>query len=186
MNVSVSSLSLSPKSYLLLLLQQGLVDRRHDAATRERHVLEQAAEVVVVAHRQRHGARVDALALARRLRRQLHQLRRQVLERRRKVHLSASADAAREAALAQHRADAPDREDEAGAIARRGLISLLFLFLPSSLLLAGLLARLRGRHVFLELRFGCVEDCASTKRKVRNRITIDKTISGKRRTSTLA
>ncbi|GET93931.1 histone H2A, putative [Leishmania tarentolae] len=100
-----------------LLLRHRLADVRHHAAVGQGHVLQKRADVVVVAHGQHHGARVQTApllpALRGRLHGQLQQLRSQVLQHGRQVHGAGGANAAGVLTAAHHRADAAHREDQA-------------------------------------------------------------------------
>ncbi|ESL09554.1 histone H2A [Trypanosoma rangeli SC58] len=102
----------------LVLLRQRLVQTRHHATARQGHVPQQGAEVVVVAHSERHRAGCQALGplglLARRLHGELQQLSCQVLQHRRHVHGARRTDTTGVLATAQQRADAAHGEDQAG------------------------------------------------------------------------
>eukprot|EP01084_Bolivina_argentea_P177659 307207_1 len=98
------------------LLGDGLADGGQDATAGQGHVLEERAEVLVVAHGERHRARRHALRrllLAEHgLGGQLEQLGGEVLKHGAKVDGAGRADAAGVLSLAEHRADAADREDQ--------------------------------------------------------------------------
>src|SRR3990167_1514580 len=107
---------------LLLLGLESLLDLGHDAAARQSHVLEEGAEVGVVAHGEREGARGDALALAaleHRLGGQLEDLGHDVLEHAGEVRRRALRHARRVAPLAELARDAADGEDEPRALRLR-------------------------------------------------------------------
>ncbi|GET88344.1 histone H2A, putative [Leishmania tarentolae] len=127
-----------------LLLRHRLADVRHNTTVGQGHVLQKRANVVVVAHSQHHGARVQAApllaALRGRLHGQLQQLRSQVLQHGRQVHSARGADAASVLAATHHRADAAHREDQASL---RGL---------GAALAGGLLGAARSSHVSGEER----------------------------------
>ena len=93
------------------------VDVGEHAAAGDGDVAEQLVELLVVAHRELHVTRVDArlLVVARRVARELEDLRREVLKDRRHVDGGARAQTLRVVALLEVAAHTGDRELQAGA-----------------------------------------------------------------------
>ncbi|CAD2221799.1 histone H2A [Angomonas deanei] len=103
---------------LLVLLGDGLAHGRHHAALGDGHVLEQLAEVVVVADGEGQGAGRQAAHLLAALRRGLHgklkNLRDDILQYRSKVGGARGTHAAGVLSAAEERAHAADGEDQTG------------------------------------------------------------------------